>query len=53
MEMNGEIEEKVMDWIYRKIREGITIFEVEKCTKEIGMNPNNNDDLKKVDNVFQ
>jgi hypothetical protein len=51
--MNIDIKNKVIEWIYYKIKYGIKIFDLEECIKDIGLDPNNFDDIKEVDSVFE
>jgi hypothetical protein len=51
--MNNKIENKVNLWIIEKIKNGIKIFNIEECTKDIGLNPNNKYDVEMVDEIFE
>ena len=44
---------KVLNWISDKLEKGVTLFDVTECTKDIGLNPYDKDDIETVDKVFQ
>jgi len=51
--MNNNIEDKVNLWIIEKIRNGVRVFDIEECTKDIGLNPNDKYDVEMVDDIFE
>ena len=50
--MNGEIKEKVLAWMDNQIKQGNTIFDLEICVHDIGLDPLNKIDLNSVEEIF-
>jgi hypothetical protein len=51
--MERKIKYKVFDWIINKIEKGEHCLDVLECIKDIGLNPNDKNDIEIVDKIFQ
>jgi hypothetical protein len=51
--MKRKIKYKVFDWIINKLEKGDNFFDVSECVKDIGLNPNDKNDIEIVDKIFQ
>jgi hypothetical protein len=51
--MERKIKFKVFDWIINKMEKGENCFDVLECIKDIGLNPNDKNDIEIVDKIFQ
>ena len=51
--MDLDIKEKVNDWIMDKIMQGETSFDIKVCAKDIGLDPDNKNDVETINKVFQ
>ena len=51
--MDENTKNKVLNWILDKIGKGETYLDIQECVKDIGLNPENIEDIEKVDLIFQ
>ena len=47
------VTEKVLEWIQGQLRNGEVFFEIMECTQAIGLDPENKEDVDRVNHVFQ
>ena len=53
MKLERKIKYIVFDWIITKMEKGDNYFDMLECIKDIGLNPNDKNDIEIVDKIFQ